>query len=349
VQWPCPADTSGQPERLFADGRFFTPNRRANFVAITPKPLPKPSAAFPYTLNSGRLRDQWHTMTRTAKTPRLLQHTSEPYIEVSTADAEREGISEQHLLELCAENGGRYVAKAKVSDKQRLGSLFVPIHWNRQYTAAGKASALSDASADPISGQPGFKHACASLRVVTPKWHACIISRAEVNTPECLYWTRVPESGYHRIEMSGEEQLADKEAWLSALSGASGVWSKYHDKALGAFRAVCVADGQLQAVVYYTERGTLPPSTGLAALFDLELSPLTLRAALAGRAPDAMADIGPIVCACHNVGALQISDAISNHNCLTPQALGKRLACGTGCGSCLPELQAMIAATSRTG
>ena len=88
TQWPIRAGESKGRARLFGDGDFFTPGRRARFVAPEPPALKtKTSRLYPLRLNTGRVRDQWHTMTRTGSSPRLARHLPEPFIEINDADA----------------------------------------------------------------------------------------------------------------------------------------------------------------------------------------------------------------------------------------------------------------------
>ena len=103
-----------------------------------------------------------------------------------------------------------------------------------------------------------------------------------------------------------------------------------------------MSEGTLQAAIYYTERGTLPDRAGLMSLFDVELSPASCRAILAGKLPNSGVDKGPIICACHATGEKNIREAIENNSCKTTYSLGEKLGCGTGCGSCLPELKAIL-------
>jgi len=344
TQWPCPANKkpAALSTRLFADGRFFTEDARARFIPIEPSAPPQTTSAYPYVFNSGRLRDQWHTMTRTSKSARLMQHCDEPYLEIHPEDAAREGIVDGQLVEASAANGGVYLAKAKFSEQQRIGSLFAPIHWNKQFSKSAKPSALSDGLSDPFSGQPAFKHVIAAIRAVDTSWQACVVSLNDLLNPDCLYWSRIQHHNTQRLELSGDSAIADRDNWLSSLSGASGTWMTYHDETMGTYRAACSLNNKLQAVVYYTEKGDLPARSGIDKLFDLEITANNSRAILAGRAPDQEQDTGAIICACYNVGENSIRDAISKQSCNSTDTLGQALRCGTNCGSCLPELRTIL-------
>ena len=100
---------------MFEDGRFFTPDGRARFIAITPS-LPKNQASqeWPFTLNTGRVRDQWHTMTRTGDAASLAKHTAQPYVEIHPKDAKSLGIEDKALVRLTSPYG-EVLLKAKLS------------------------------------------------------------------------------------------------------------------------------------------------------------------------------------------------------------------------------------------
>src|SRR3546814_10877918 len=97
IRWPVQAPGIGS-ERLFGDGRFPTPDGRARFVPTTPlAPAHAPSEQYPFVLNTGRIRDQWHTMTRTGLAPTLAAHRPEPYVDLHPADMLATGVREGGL------------------------------------------------------------------------------------------------------------------------------------------------------------------------------------------------------------------------------------------------------------
>src|SRR5262249_6285214 len=127
VQWPCPAGGAVQ-SRLFGQGGFFTPDRKARFVA--PEPLAAEAhPAFPFRLNTGRVRDQWHTMTRPGLSPRLATHRAEPFVEAHPTDAARVGLTDGSFARVSTAYGS-CVLQVRVSDGQQPGTLFAPIHWS---------------------------------------------------------------------------------------------------------------------------------------------------------------------------------------------------------------------------
>jgi assimilatory nitrate reductase catalytic subunit len=106
-------------------------------VPVTPQPTRATTDVFyPLILNSGRIRDQWHTMTRTGAVPRLMQHIAEPVVEVAPQDAVRYQLVADGLARIWSRHGVM-VAKVAISEGQRPGSLFVPMHWNNQFARRG--------------------------------------------------------------------------------------------------------------------------------------------------------------------------------------------------------------------
>ncbi|HET8880712.1 MAG TPA: nitrate reductase, partial [Solimonas sp.] len=157
IRWPVLAPGVGS-ERLFGDGRFPTDDGRAAFVPVTPRaPANPPGEQFPFVLNTGRIRDQWHTMTRTGSAPTLASHLPEPYVDLHPADALASGVRDGGLARVTS-RWGALVVRVRCSGEMRRGQLFVPIHWNDRFASDARVGALVNPVVDPISGEPEFKH-----------------------------------------------------------------------------------------------------------------------------------------------------------------------------------------------
>ncbi|WP_322522246.1 molybdopterin-dependent oxidoreductase [Guyparkeria halophila] len=343
VRWPIDPATGRGRQRLFEDGRFFTPSGRARFVAITSTaPASTISAERPLVMNTGRIRDQWHTMTRTAKAARLMQHIDEPFVEIHPDDADRHGLAEGRLAEVIGEHG-RYVGRVRLTRAQAPGALFVPMHWNAQYSHSARVGALIPTHVDPHSGQPESKHATVAIRPFAANWFATLLSREPIAPLTADYWARIPIDGGTRYEIAGREAVGDWTQWARDVIGADGEWQTYEDSA-GPFRAARLVDGRVTAVLFVAADPELPSREWLADLIRSEALSLTQRLGLlAGRPAEAMPDTGPIVCSCFQVGETSVLEAIDADGLDTPEALGKALRCGTNCGSCIPELKQLIA------
>src|SRR5690606_38443602 len=128
VQWPVTAGGQGTP-RLFTDGAFQTSDGRARMVPVLAKgPATPTDAAYPLALNTGRIRDQWHTMTRTGLAPDFCRHAPEPFVEIHPEDAEAVGLADGALARVQTRHG-EAVAISKLTDRQRRGAIFMPMHW----------------------------------------------------------------------------------------------------------------------------------------------------------------------------------------------------------------------------
>jgi assimilatory nitrate reductase catalytic subunit len=349
TQWP--AKGAGDASRLFADGRFATPDGRARMVAVRPRP---PAAAlsvgFPLSLNTGRLRDQWHTMTRTGLAPDLCRHAPEPYVEIHPADAAAAGVTEGALTRVETALGAA-VALARVTDRQRRGGLFMPMHFTDAFAPSGRVNPLVAANLDPASGQPEFKHSPARVRPYRETWRGFFMGREALALPRGLdlVWRRTPREACHLHEFAGRGGSEEREALRRALArGAAGEAVRFEDAAQGAVREAWIEGGRLQRVLFFTTAGRLPPRDWLADLFALETLPAEARAALLiGRALGAAPDPGPLVCACLRVGARAISAAVTA-GAHTTDSVAAATGAGTSCGSCRPEIARMIAAARPT-
>ncbi|WP_077529586.1 nitrate reductase [Vreelandella utahensis] len=340
VRWPVtPAHPHGR-ERLFGDGAFATPDRRACFVPIQPtEPARGPTVTTPLRVTSGRIRDQWHTMTRTGRAARLLQHLCEPFIEAHPSDLAAHNLADGDLAWLS--NGqGRYLGRVRASDGMRPGEVFVPIHWNHQFTPQGLASALFSRVTDPVSGQPETKHATAALVPFNARWHARLLGGQAAHWPDGLYWARVPMAQTDCWYLAGNGTVHDwpgtARQWLGRAPD-----SEMRDPAAGRYRAAWYKGEQLQAVLLVEPDNDFPGLDWLDSLFQApQLDDGTRRRVLAGRDSD-QPDPGPIICSCYQVGERRIEQALAE-GCDSVSALGRALGCGTNCGSCVPELRQLV-------
>ena len=164
LQWPVPAPDHAGTERLYTDGVFPTPDGRARFVAVEhDEPVEPVDATFPLTLTTGRVRDHWHTLTRTGKSPALLSRTPEPLLEVNTRDAARAGLQDSDFVEVVSRRG-KVVAQCRVSAAIREGTCFLPFHWGRRFGFYKSANNLTLSARDPLSKQPELKACAVRLR-----------------------------------------------------------------------------------------------------------------------------------------------------------------------------------------
>jgi assimilatory nitrate reductase catalytic subunit len=340
TMWPCPA--AGQARtRFFADGGFFTPDGRARIV---PTPLRRPAnavdARFPLVLNTGRVRDHWHTLTRTGKSPRLSQHAPEPTLDIHPDDAA--GLADGGLATI-ASRWGRAAARVRITTDQTPGNVALPMHWGRQLAAQGAVNAAVNPAVDPISGQPELKHTPVRVAPFAASWHGFALTRAPLDCADVPYWVRATAAGFLRYELAGNRPAAESWRDLRARLG-EGAWIDYRDDAAGCFRSALLQDGRLAACLFIAPTIDLPARERFAALFAAaRLGAAEQAVLLAGRSPSGAVDGGKVVCACFGVGREVLRDVIAQ-GLATTEAIGLALKAGTNCGSCLPEIRALLAA-----
>jgi len=342
IQWPVNNQAPEGTTRLFADGRFFTPSGRARLLPIAPQPPhQQPVPEYPLLVNSGRIRDQWHTMTRTGRAARLLQHHAEPFIEMHPQDARQYGVTHLQLAELYNDLG-RYRGRVRVSDRLRPGEVFIPMHWNRQFTGRGCSGSLFQAVVDPVSGQPESKQGRAALRPLPMRWEARLLVRQPLTLRQLSaageWWTRVPLEHCISYRLAGSRPVADWQGWCEALPGSPSLW--LNDPSRGRYRAAGISEGRLEWVLLVAPDHQLPDLAWLDAQFAAPVDLETRRQLLSAQAPGRQIT-GPVVCSCFQVREPEIIDAIAA-GADTAVTLGNRLKCGTNCGSCLPELKALV-------
>jgi assimilatory nitrate reductase catalytic subunit len=344
TQWPLRRDYAFSEQRLFADGDFFTDDRRGRFVPVGPPPVAT-DELFPLRLNTGRIRDQWHTMTRTGKTARLCQHIAEPFIEVHPDDAHPRGLADGGWAQVSTSHG-RCVMRVRISEGQQRGTIFAPIHWSAENSSHGRIGALVHPLTDAISGQPDSKATPARIAPVSFRYQGFIVSRSALSL-DCVYWVRVRQDhGWLYLVAMNEAPAATWRDWLPRFvdGAADGEILELSDGQGGTYRAALLRHGRLDTAVVLTAEDSLPAWGWLARLLgEAMIDAATRRALLAGRLPEGAADQGPTVCACFGVGLNRIVEAIAEQKLSSAAAIGQNLKAGTNCGSCVPELRRILA------
>jgi assimilatory nitrate reductase catalytic subunit len=345
VQWPVPAGTLAGTPRLFADGRFCHPDGRARFVAIRPGP-PRfgRDDEYPLVLNTGRIRDQWHSMTRTGRSARLQSHLPEPFVDMHPADALSFGLRPGSLVRVVTA-WGRLVVRLRCSGELARGAIFVPIHWSDTSASDARVGALVNPALDPISGQPEFKHTPARVEPFVVSWYGFALTRRPLGTEQFTWWCRSLAGASLRYELAGRHVPGDWSSWARELfaTDAPMDWIEYSDRAAGTYRAALMQNEQLESCLFISRRPELPSRTPLASIFDSpRLSTAERTMLLSGRPADPRADEGAILCACFGVGRRSIRNAIEQ-GCIDMVSIGRRLGAGTNCGSCIPEMRRLIA------
>ncbi len=357
-QWPLNTQNPHGTKRMFSDNKFFTTSGKARFIAITPRPpVNSTTQAFPLILNTGRVRDQWHTMTRTAKTAKLMAHKDEVYVSIHPKDARHYQLIHGELAKLTSPLGQdkMVIARVDITDTTPPGSVFVPIHWTAQYSSHGRVDVLVQAVGDPLSGQPESKHSPVAISAYQAQWHGFILSRKPIDTAGLDYWVKIKGKQFYRYEIAGEQNIMDHrtpqggiKAWSEAILGSQGELLDYADISGQRYRVAHITDGQLHSVLFIAPTTELPPRSWLGSLFAKdEIDAKTRLSLLAGQQSGAK-DEGKTICSCFGIGINTIIETIHKDKLSSVEAIGHVLKAGTNCGSCLPELTEILSAQLST-
>ena len=304
--------------------------------------VPARSDRHRFLLNTGRVRDHWHTMTRTAKSPRLSQFIAEPFLEIAPADAASLGLRPADLA-IVENDLGHVLLRVLVTDRQRPGSVFVPMHWTDQVAGMARVGRLIPAAVDPVSGQPGSKAARVGVRRFAAAWYAFAVVRNRPARIDAAYWATARTQGGWRIELAGDAAPEDWRTMAGALFGTEADFCvTYWDTPGGRHRFAAWDDAGLVGALFVAPEPVAVSRAWAAAwLSKTDLDDAARQAVLAGRAGDALDDPGPIICACLAVGANSIRQTVAA-GCTTIDAVGEACAAGTNCGSCRSEIQRII-------
>ncbi|VDS09814.1 Nitrate reductase [Paracoccus haematequi] len=334
--WPQAVGRNGG--RFFGEGRFHTPSGRGRMVAVTPR-LPAPAGPeWPFRLNTGRVRDHWHTMTRTGLSPRLSRHLAEPFLELHPADAARLGLRQADLAEVMNPQG-RAILRVLVTDRVAPGHPFAPIHWTGDTGPSGRIDVLVPGAVDPVSGQPASKSATVAIRPFAADWYGFAVSTRPIR-PACDYWARAVLPAGHQAELAGRGQPGHWEDLGRELFGLGAEPLLVQDPRQGIVRLAYLAEGRLQAALFVARDPVALSRSHVIATLDAGCG----SDILAGRPGADQPDPGALVCACFSVGMNTILAGIATQKLMTVEAIGRALGAGTNCGSCKPELRSLLEA-----
>ncbi|MBR1190181.1 nitrate reductase [Bradyrhizobium sp. AUGA SZCCT0160] len=343
VQWPIRLDAQPQA-RFFAEGGFFTGEQKARFIAPeTPALRTETTAARPLRLNTGRVRDQWHTMTRTGMSPRLGQHLPEPFVEVHPDDAARHGVADGDFARVTTDYG-QCTLRVVVSERQQRGMLFAPIHWSAVTATGARVGSLVAPLTDPFSGQPENKATPASITPYEYVFRGFALSRTPLELPAHAWWARVAVNGGYGYLLADNADLRGWQSWLGSIAGDD--LAEYKDFGGGVYRAASFAADRIETCLFIGPARDAGDWNVVKGLFAADaLSNDQRRMLLSGKSTDGLANAGPIICACFGVGRTTICDSIAA-GARSAADIGAKLKAGTNCGSCIPELKRLIAQTA---
>jgi len=351
MQWPVPRPGQGVTgPRLFARGGFSTPDGKARMVPLTIRAEDDVDGSL-LTLNTGRIRDQWHTMTRTGRVPHLMTHVAAPSLAMHPREAALRGISHGSLARIESDDDS-VVTRATKDEGVRPGDVFAPMHWTDQFTSSGPIDRLVHAKTDPVSGQPDLKGTRVKVSGIVECWrgHLLRMSGGEPELSEALWWSKAPVTNGFAFELAGWNPLQQEvhsEGVLRRLLriSADAELVSYSDPRKAMFRYAGILHGQLAACVFFGPAGA--DFTGVEqakALLGKEISPMERIALLAGTNGKSAKASGKTVCSCFSISEEAILAAVQAEGLTTPAQIGARLKAGTNCGSCIPELKKLLQA-----
>ena len=355
-QWPVPEGTATGTDRLYRDGVFETPSGRARFHAAPYRPVAEPiDARYPLHLNTGRLRDQWHGMSRTGLVARLYAHVEAPALAMNRADMARRKVGDGDLVRVRSRRGS-LVVKACASDEMRGGQVFMPMHWGGRFMAGAGVNALTLDRFDPVSKQPELKHAAVQVEKVDLPYRRTILRRGDGAVLLRQAQAFIDRFEFASATLAGREhdvlvfETASEgplpEALVAEIDAAFGLddpllTMDYRDARRGIWKKARVEDGVITAARLSGETAARDWIKGLMADAAPATAVRTWLLAPVEQPPEGQSGRGRIVCNCVNVAEAEIEAALAEGADLA--RLQATLKCGTECGSCVPELKRMVA------
>ena len=346
IQWPV-VDHGVGTKRLYSGSMFHTKNGKARIIPIIPaEPRGTFKKEYALLLNTGRTRDQWHTMTRTGFSPRLGKHKPEPYVEIHPDDGNTYEVKAGDFVQL-ESRLGTGIFKAVISNSQRPGELFVPMHWSREFSSQGIVNALVHPFLDPHSKQPEFKQTPVRLRSLNPAWVGVAYCRGDIVLDGLLYSNRVAMgNSVWRYDLAGQNTFSQWPSVARGLFSKTGdsAWLEYIDTGSFVYRGAFMDGERVGGCLFMAKRAPTCNSGAINTLFSQEITSNQDRGTiLSGGCSSTTQGEGITICACFGVSREKIMTVLAGGQAATVEAVGQRLKAGTNCGSCIPEIRSIIA------
>jgi assimilatory nitrate reductase catalytic subunit len=360
-QWPLPQGKTQGLKRLYADGIFPTANGRAKFVSTRYVPVAEDiNARYPLHLSTGRLRDQWHGMSRTGTVGRLFSHVEEPLVSMNAADMARRSLSDGDVVQLSSRRG-KLVLRVEASAEMRAGQTFVPMHWGSRFMHGLGVNALTTSAYDPISKQPEFKHAAVQVEKLALPWQMIAMRKGDALNRMSRLQPLLKHFEYASVGLFGrddelvilrtahaialpKELLFEIDAILGLDDSAEVM--NYRDAKRGICKQALMEEGKLLGVRLTGEtvardwlKEIIAQGTDAQSLRPWLFAPLSAP-------PAGQSQRGRIICNCLDVSEEEIMSEFRSG--LDLSAIQAKLKCGTQCGSCLPELKRLVAQPGAT-
>ena len=369
-QWPLREGETRGAERLYADGCFATAGGRAKFVIARHRATAeKTDARYPLALNTGRLRDQWHGMSRTGTIARLFNHAGEPRLSMNADDMARRRLKDGDIARIKGRRGF-LVVRVEASDQLRAGQAFMPMHWGSQFMRGEGVNALTIPVFDPVSKQPELKYASVEVEAVDLPHRVVAMRRVEAGAAYGAQGVQALRDAlqplmsafdYATLTLGGREHPVVMLHGYAAAPIDDGVLDRldqlfdladttrtmrYVDARRRVEKSALVDGGIVQSVCLSGEtvaqewlKNMMAEGVPAEAVRAWILAPLS-------KPPRGSFNRGRIVCNCHDVAEAEIRRELAGGAGLTQ--LQAKLKCGTECGSCVPELKRLCGDQART-
>jgi assimilatory nitrate reductase catalytic subunit len=382
-QWPLKAGETVGKVRLYEDGVFPTPDGRARFANLQYRPLAEArESRYPFSLTTGRLRDQWHGMSRTGTLGRLFGHVSEPALQMHPQDMERRLLKEGDLVHVTSKRGS-IIVPVQASAEMGLSQVFMAMHWGEEFISGVGATgqrlsgvnALTTSAYCPDSKQPEFKHAAVKVLKAELPWNLLAVawlsgnqvlaarSQLRALMAQFPFASCVPFANRVAMDATGAERHgvlfraaahdAPDDSLLQTLETLLGLDGqdvvRYADKKRGQRRAMRLQRNSVNATLegFLLAGDTSAQSWITPLLQDAQPAQNYGRALLVpgAKPPISVPSLGKAVCTCFNVTDVAIEAQLRQCAGSASERLATlqdALKCGTNCGSCLPQLQRMV-------
>jgi assimilatory nitrate reductase catalytic subunit len=384
-QWPFKqGDTEGKA-RLYEDGIFPTADGKANFVNTVYKPTSEQrESRYPFSLNTGRLRDQWHGMSRTGTLGRLFGHVAEPSVQMNRQDMTRRLLSEGDLVHVTSKRGS-IMLPVQASDEIGMSQAFIAMHWGSEFLSGRSSTgerlaginAITTSAYCPSSKQPELKHAAVKILKAELPWTLLAVAwlpEATAHTTRTALLALMAKFEFASCVPFGREDTSSGPAQRGVLFRAAAAYAptdntleniesllnlssadtlRYEDKKRGqrrTARLVKTPDGKVQ-LQGFVLAGDTSAQAWIKTLLQDQLDAGSYGRLLlspGAKAPLAVQNKGVQVCTCFNVTQPAIEDELKNcHGSFEERfaQLQSSLQCGTNCGSCVPQLKKLVRAS----
>ena len=354
-QWPFNADYLRGTKRLYGDGQFPTDSGRARFIADAYLAHKEPrDARFPLTLNTGRLRDQWHGMSRTGTAAQLFGHVEQAQISLNPDDLRSRRLVDGQLVQVKSRRG-ELILPVLADENIRPGQAYIPMHWGNRFLKGLGVNVLTQPLFDPLSKQPELKQAGINIKPAIFPWELFVLVEGKVQERFSALRAHCDSLTFVSFSLAGRERpavlirAAHKHApdapWLQKLDALlnldQGPVLVYDDPRRAIGKRVKIEDGRITAIRLTGEtaarnwlRGVWQSGEADAELRRWFLAPLSTPPGGAASCVDRT------LCNCMNVSQSRIQAGIERG--LDLQGLKNELGCGTECGSCVPEIKGLI-------